>query len=191
VPIDAYRADALIELAARYLTDTDPRGVLSRQAPAIRVVVSLQTLLGDSDEPAELAGYGPIPASLARLIAADPDGTWQRMVTDPLGHLIDLGRTRYRPPKLLADHVRARDQTCAFPTCNRQAESCELDHVCDWDHGGHTRAENLSVEAVARICRACVGFGGFCEIVGYGCERASGRSGSVVVDAGIGSGLAS
>jgi hypothetical protein len=147
VPIDAYRADALVELAARYLTDTDPRGVLNRQAPAIRVTVSMQALLGDSDEPADLAGYGPIPASLARQIAADPDGTWQRIVTDPLGRLIDLGRTRYRPPKPLADHVRVRDQTCAFPTCNRQAENCDLDHVCDWAHGGHTCPDNL-----VRLC---------------------------------------
>ncbi|NWJ70321.1 hypothetical protein HX744_07205 [Pseudonocardia sp. ICBG1122] len=42
-------------------------------------------------------GRGPVPADLARALAAG--GVWQRLVTDPLsGTLLDVGRTRYRPP---------------------------------------------------------------------------------------------
>lgn len=43
----------------------------------------------------------------------------------------------------LADHVRARDRTCRFATCNRRAERCELDHAVPWEHGGETNAANL------------------------------------------------
>ncbi|WP_308819063.1 hypothetical protein [Pseudonocardia alni] len=49
-------------------------------------------------------GQGPIPADLARALAAG--GVWQRLGTDPLsGTLLDVGRTRYRPPVAMADHA--------------------------------------------------------------------------------------
>ena len=74
------------------------------------------------EQPGELAGIGPIPATLARTLAADPSGTWRRLVTDPLGQLIDYGRSTYRPPPPLARHVIARDRTCRFPHCTRTAD---------------------------------------------------------------------
>src|SRR6266511_96609 len=65
-------------------------------------------LMGLTEHGAELAGYGPIPAQVARELAAD--GTWRRLLTDPVsGHLLDYGRTTYRPPAALADFIRARD----------------------------------------------------------------------------------
>jgi hypothetical protein len=100
----------------------------------INVTVSFDTLLGLSDEPGDLGGYGAIPADLARAIANDPDSTWRRLVTDPLtGQLLDYGRTKYRPPKPLADHVRARDVTCSH--CGAPAEKCDLDHVVPYPYG--------------------------------------------------------
>jgi hypothetical protein len=63
------------------------------------------------DLPGELDGYGPIPAALARAIAADRSGTWRRLLTDPTGVLTNSSRT-YRPPTELAEFVRARDRTC-------------------------------------------------------------------------------
>jgi hypothetical protein len=105
-------------------------------AAALRLPGSLQrqfpitTLMGIGDEPAELAGTAPIPAHLARQIAADPNSTWQRLLTDPAsGRLLDIGRTRYRPPPGMAAFVRARDGECRHPTCRRTASACELDHV--------------------------------------------------------------
>jgi hypothetical protein len=58
--------------------------------------------------------------------------------------LIDYGRTRYRPPANLAKFVIARDRTCRFPTCERQAETSDLDHETEWRCGGHTNASNLN-----------------------------------------------
>lgn len=111
--------------------------------PAIQVTVALSTLLGLDDQPAELAGHGSIPASLARRIAADPTGTWSRIITDPLGRVLDYRQRVYRPPADLREHVLARDGTCRFPICNRSARRCELDHVHEYQHGGPTRAANL------------------------------------------------
>ncbi|WP_433502383.1 HNH endonuclease [Pseudonocardia halophobica] len=104
----------------------DPRTV-GRGKPLIQVVVGYDTLTGTTDTPAELIGYGPIPAGLAREAAAD--GVWKRLVTDPLsGALLDHDRTVYRPPTAVRDFVTARDQTCRLPTCNRRALDGDLDH---------------------------------------------------------------
>jgi Domain of unknown function (DUF222) len=50
--------------------------------PLVSVIVPITMLLGLDEQPGELVGYGPIPASLAREIAAE--GTWRRLLTDPL-----------------------------------------------------------------------------------------------------------
>jgi hypothetical protein len=111
--------------------------------PQIQVSVALSTLLGVDEQPGEIDGYGPIPAELARRLAADPSGTWRRLVTDDLGHLIDYGRTTYEPPADLAQFVIARDRTCRAPGCERPAAKSDLHHVRWWSRGGHTDAANI------------------------------------------------
>ena len=111
--------------------------------PLIQVVIPYSTLTGTDHQPAELAGHGPIPASLAREVATD--SIWHRLVTDPLsGTLLDHGRTTYHPPAALADHVKARDLYCRFPGCRRRAADAELDHITPWADGGTTSEPNLA-----------------------------------------------
>ncbi len=151
---DARRADALVHL----LTCADPAGVPADErgntgTPAGRatraqllVTVAGSTLLGLDDDPGELAGYGPIPASLARLIATD--STWRRLIVDPDdGTVQRLDRLSYRPGRVLGDQVRARDVRCRFPTCNRAATDAgvDLDHGIAWPHGP-TAATNLTAK---------------------------------------------
>ena len=89
-----------------------------------------------------------VPALTAWALAAG--GTWRRLVTDPAsGVVIDVGRTRYRPPAGLADLVRARDRACVFPTCQTPAERCDIDHLTAWSQGGTTSLDNLVV-----LCQA-------------------------------------
>ncbi len=129
--------------------DTGPndtgRAPTRRPAPRtqIRVTVALSTLLGLDDCPADLTGYGPITAEAALALARD--GTWRRIVTDPLsGAVLDVGRTRYRPPVDLDDHVRIRDRACARPGCPTHAEGCDLDHTVDFHRDeGPTAHTNL------------------------------------------------
>ena len=83
-----------------------------------------------------------VPALTAWALAVG--GTWRRLVTDPAsGVVIDVGRTRYRPPAGLADLVRARDRACVFPTCQTPAERCDIDHLTAWSQGGTTSLDNL------------------------------------------------
>ena len=89
-----------------------------------------------------------VPALTAWALAAG--GTWRRLVTDPVGGtVVDVGRTRYRPPAGLADLVRARDRACVFPTCQTPAERCDIDHLTAWSQGGTTSLNNL-----ATLCEA-------------------------------------
>ena len=102
-----------------------------RPGDQIRVTVAASTLLGLDDRPGELAGYGAIDAVTARALAAG--GTWRRIVTDPLsGAVLDVGRTRYRPPAALDEHVRIRDRHCAAPGCTVSAVDADLDHTVEF-----------------------------------------------------------
>ncbi|MCL2848724.1 MAG: DUF222 domain-containing protein [Micrococcales bacterium] len=114
----------------------------------INVTISAASLLGVNDDPAFVAGAGPIDAVTARALAHD--GPWRRVVTDPVtGAVLDVGRTRYRPPAAVAAHVGARDPHCVCGTCTRPAGQCDLDHATEWRDGGTTTVSNL-----APLCRA-------------------------------------
>ena len=102
-----------------------------RRPPEVLVTVSLDTLLGLTEDPGHLAGYGPVVADLAREVAAR--GTWRCAVIDGThGTLLGLGRATYtpdyRPGQPLADHIAARDRTCTFPGCHQPAHRCDNDH---------------------------------------------------------------
>ena len=147
------RADALLVAILgpdpTNATPGDPDRLAGPPAPPaveLAVVIDLPTLLGLDQTPAQLPGYGPLPAPVARALAGH--APWRRWVTDPVtGHLLDYGRRTYRPPTALADYIRARDTTCRFPGCARPATSCDLDHLQpyhpDRADGGPTSATNL------------------------------------------------
>ncbi len=111
--------------------------------PAVQLTVAASTLLGLDEQPGELAGYGPIPAQMARRIATDDTGTWRRLLTDDHGRLLDYGSRTYRPPARLAAFIIARDQTCTFASCTRPAVACDLDHLEAASDGGATCPGNL------------------------------------------------
>ncbi len=138
--MDARRADLLVDLLTGRF-DAGAGAALPGK-PLVQVTVPLTTLTGATEFPGELSGYGPIPATLAREIAAD--GVWRRLATDPLsGTLLDHGRSTYRPPAALADFVRARDLHCGYPTCRQPATTADLDHIVPYADGGSTSAANL------------------------------------------------
>jgi hypothetical protein len=165
--VDNRRADAFVEIINEFLTsdvldqtatdqaatdqaDSTNRNLskqkqiknLGRKPVTINVTIDLPTLLNMAENPGQLSGYGPIPASLARELAAD--GNWKRFITDPTsGELLDIGRKSYRPSQHLVDFLIARDRTCRFPGCRYPAHRSDIDHVTPWDDGGKTTPENL------------------------------------------------
>ena len=144
---DMKRADALTSLAGFALAASSEEVALHRRPITVNVTIDLPTLLGLSENPGQLAGYGAIPASVARALASD--GKWKRFITDPqTGALLDYGRETYQPPQALIDFLIARDRTCRFPGCRRSAALSDLDHAQSWEEGGTTSLDNLGA-----LCR--------------------------------------
>ena len=144
---DMKRADALTEMAAQSLAAMSEDLLLHRRPITVNVTIDLPTLLGLAENPGQLAGYGAIPASVARTLASD--GKWRRFITDPQsGALLDYGRETYTPPQELVDFLIARDRTCRFPGCRQPAHRSDLDHAQSWESGGETNAQNLGA-----LCR--------------------------------------
>jgi hypothetical protein len=145
--LDMKRADALTSLAATFLANNVDSYKPHRRPVTVNLTIDLPTLLGLSENPGILAGYGAIPATVARELAAD--GKWKRFITDPVsGELLNLGRETYEPPQALIDFLTARDRTCRFPGCRQPARVGDIDHAKSWDTGGETSISNLGV-----LCR--------------------------------------
>jgi hypothetical protein len=111
------------------------------------VTVPIAALVGASDEPGDLAGHGPVDASLVRLLAETPGTVLRRLVTDPVQGLVEVGATTYRPTAGVDRFVRARDVTCRWPGCQRPSRVCDLDHVVPWPNGPTT------VQNLLALCR--------------------------------------
>ncbi|MEI2697052.1 MAG: DUF222 domain-containing protein [Microthrixaceae bacterium] len=111
--LSALTADAVIAAAGLLATglgdqsaDVAPRrGKRWRYAA---VVIDLPTMLGMAQNPGHVPGYGPVPAAIARELAANAP-TWRRFLTDTTGVLLDAGAHTYRPTEALREHVTARD----------------------------------------------------------------------------------
>ncbi|WP_354171976.1 DUF222 domain-containing protein [Arthrobacter sp. UYEF36] len=110
----------------------------------VLVTVPVLSLLGATDEPAVLDGYGPIPPSMARRLVAEGAGSFYRVLTDPRdGAPLEIGRTSYRVTKALRHWLRLRDGKCPFPGCNNHSLDNDADHLLAWADGGATGISNL------------------------------------------------
>ncbi|HEY2765417.1 MAG TPA: DUF222 domain-containing protein [Pseudonocardiaceae bacterium] len=167
LPADhATAAYARLDMLARDLPANDPRSMDARRADAltdlllgrdvhgehqttveVQVNLDAATLAGLAENPGELAGYGPIPADMARELAAAARRWRAALVDEQTGQLKDLSvayrPSAYRPSRLLNLVVQARDRTCCFPGCRRPARRCDLDHTIPYGQGGPTVGGNL------------------------------------------------
>ncbi|MET3174366.1 UNVERIFIED_ORG: hypothetical protein ABIB52_002217, partial [Arthrobacter sp. UYCu721] len=144
--ISQLRAD----IAAAWLLGNtgDPSGELIGGVPSPRaqvlITVPVLSLLGVTEEPATLDGYGPIPPSMARRLLADGAESFHRVLTDPRdGAPLEIGRTSYRLTKAQRQWLRLRDGKCPFPGCSNHSLDNEADHLLAWAHGGTTGINNL------------------------------------------------
>ena len=146
------RAHSLATLRYAILThsvlDIDP--VQETRSPyKILVTVPVTTLMGLENTPAMLDGLTPIPAELARELAAG-ESTWLRILTDPItGAPCDAVAESYPPTTQMRLQLRLRHPVCAVPGCGRPTRlGAEDDHILEYDHrhpdeGGQTALANL------------------------------------------------
>ncbi|MFC9352971.1 DUF222 domain-containing protein [Arthrobacter sp. NPDC057013] len=110
----------------------------------VLVTVPVFSLLGLSEEPATLDGYGPIPPSMARRLVAEGAASFHRVLVDPRdGAPLEIGRTSYRLTKPMRQWLRLRDAKCTFPSCSNHSLDNDADHILAWADGGGTGVANL------------------------------------------------
>lgn len=143
--ISQLMADILVARATGQ-ADDEPR----TPGVEINLVMHERTLFRGSHEPAQIPGFGPVPAFLARRIVRSADRVWlRRLFTSPeTGELVAIdSRKRFFRGKL-RKLVVLRDQTCRTPGCDAPVR--HVDHVHPVARGGSTRASNGQ-----GLCEAC------------------------------------
>lgn len=118
------------------------------------LVMTDAALFGESDEPARLNFYGPIPAELGREIVAHAltagERVWvRRLYTHPKsGELTAMDSRSRRFRASLGRFIRLRDQFCRTPWCG--APIRHLDHALEHQDSGPTSADNGQ-----GLCQSC------------------------------------
>ena len=139
-------ADTLVErVTGRPATEPVP--------VSVNLVMTDRSLLAGDTEPAELIGYGIVPAAWARDLvgaAAGARSAWLRRVyTAPAsGDLVALESRSQHFPTGLHHWIQVRDRSCRTPWCD--APLRHDDHVVRRADGGPTSAANGQ-----GLCEAC------------------------------------
>jgi hypothetical protein len=117
----------------------------------VQVVISDAALLGDDPAPAEVPGFGPVPAPHARRWLADTDAAvfLRRLYASPdLKTLVAMDSTRRTFTGGLRRFITVRDRTCRTPWCD--APIRHIDHPRRATDGGPTTVTNSQ-----GLCEAC------------------------------------
>ena len=135
-------ADTLVErVTGRAVADSIP--------VTVNLVMTERSMLAGDAEPAEIVGYGPVPAGTARDLLRrhtevdDPAAqAWlRRLFTHPTtGELVALQAKAETFPPALRQLLVFRDQTCRTPWCDAPVR--HADHARRRADGGETSAGN-------------------------------------------------
>jgi hypothetical protein len=128
------RADFLLAPFDEAIATGELSGVVStklafgaRGCGEANVTVPASVIMGVSNAPGELVGYGPITAEVSQVLTRDRP--MRRIVTNPVdGSFLAADTNTYRPGAVLRRHIQLRDGTCRFKTCDRPALVCDIDH---------------------------------------------------------------
>ena len=135
------RADIFTEALLGTATD-GAKSSSGAPSTTIGVIVPIQSLMGLSDAPGELADRSAsVPASLIRSHAVQPGTLFWRLITDKTGNLLDAKKMGRFATGNLGQAIRFRDGTSVFPTSVVPAERCDIDHSEAWP--APTTAANL------------------------------------------------
>ena len=115
----------------------------------VKIVMTADSLANDSDQPAMVDGYGPVPAAWAREALTDAEVFVRRLFTDPVGNLVAMESRSRKAPDGLAEFITTRDGgICRTNGCDAPIRN--IDHAQRHADGGETSAENLQ-----GLCERC------------------------------------
>src|SRR5690606_18843604 len=67
---------------------------------------------------------------------------WERIIYDPVGQPVNLTSRQRNFTGALRRAVQLRDRVCSHPTCDVDAERCQVDHIVEHTDGGPTSLDN-------------------------------------------------
>jgi hypothetical protein len=141
--MDQLRADILVD----YLNGIG--GDSAQPRWSVDVSITMESLVGLSEEPGDLAGFGPVIADVARRIAEDGNGKFRVIVFDEAtGDPTHMVTPTRQPTAQQRRRIQTRDRTCVFPGCRMPSRRCDIDHTVAVADGGITCDCNL-----APLCR--------------------------------------
>jgi hypothetical protein len=136
-------ADALVTSLTTQQS-AEPAPVPGPVPVAVNLTVSDATLLDGGHQPGWIAGYGPVPAGVARdLVAsalAEAHATLRRLYTTRAGSLVAMDSRSRTFPAALGLFIDLRDRSCRTPWCD--APIRHRDHVVPDHAGGLTSGSN-------------------------------------------------
>jgi hypothetical protein len=113
--------------------------------PQLVVTIGLDDLADPATGPgAATTGFGAT-LSAARARWAACDATVARIVLDPDGQPLDVGRTKRLVPSHLRKAVEQRDRHCVFAGCHAPTHWCDVHHLLEWINGGETSLANSAL----------------------------------------------
>jgi hypothetical protein len=139
------QADALVQLADNALASGD-LPTLRTVKPHVIVTIGVEDLMDPATGPdAAQTGFGAmISAAKARWVACD--ATISRMVLDPDGLPLDVGREKRVVPPHIRRAVERRDRHCVFAGCGAPTHWCDVHHLLEWVRDqGETSLENSAL----------------------------------------------
>ena len=146
--LDQRRSDLFADLLLGRVDLAGASTGRSHGGAVIGVTVPITTLCGFDSTPGESFDRRfTLPADMVRELAAEPGTLFYRLLTDPLGHLLDVTEIGRYPSRKLRHALDVRDGMCAFPTCSVPADNCDADHVISAPRG-QTSSDNLK-----ELCR--------------------------------------
>lgn len=138
------KADALVDIC-RVALAAGPVGDVAGEPTRVNVHVGPAMLLPQQD--AQEAGATGVtdldtvlsPAAVKRLMC---DSTVQRLVIDPEGQVLGVGRATRKWPNATRTAIVALDGRDRTPGSDLPPGRCEIHHVRFWSEGGETSVEN-------------------------------------------------
>ncbi len=136
--LDQLRTDVALDLLVGCLDHQD-RG----RKPIVDIRVDLTTLMELNEKAAEIPGFGPVVADIARQVSEQQHSEWRFYVIDG-DQIISNGTTRRRPSRPQRRRIETRYPHCVFPGCRTPATHADFDHRKRWADGGPTDDHNLN-----------------------------------------------
>jgi hypothetical protein len=137
-------ADALVQLCDLALA-SGRLPILRTVKPQLVVTIDHTDLADPHTGPgAASTGTGGL-LSAARARWAGCDATITRILLDPDGQPLDVGRSQRVVPPHLRRAVEVRDRGCVFTGCTAPTWWCDVHHLLEWANGGQTSLDNSAL----------------------------------------------